>query len=933
MGSKRFYSKIFACSILFSMLGVLQGQSRLDSLLKSVETVSTQEKPGILNQIAEAYLKISPEKAESYADEAIALSEKLKIPFEEAQGYKTKSSCYLNQYRYSEALSASKNALEIFLKNGKIKESAQVYSQMGLIYKSKHDYTSAIDNYTKAIDYFGLVKDSSGIATVNGHIGSLYLNQNDYGNALRYYQTSLQMRLRIHDFVSAGNSYFNIALVCREKGAFDEALQNLANALSIYEKYKNSQEQANVLNLIGGIYLKKNDPAKAIGYYEKSLAIREKSGVKSDIAASYNNLGLAYRDLNNQTKALECLTKAFSIRKEMGDRKSIANSLNLIGGLYYKARNFAQALTYYLESLKISMELEEKAEVAAAYTNIANIYSELGNYDKALAYFSEALAKSGEINDQNRVASLYQLIGNTYSKLKNYDEAISYFKKSLDIRQKLGDLSQVANSLNNIGGAYSDMGKFSNALNYYNEALTIRKKLNEKSGISTSLNNIGNLYLVMNNANLALDYFNQALKLAQEIDFTYNIALCSRKIGEIYLASKNYDKAFPYLENTVKLGNELSNSELKKKGYWDIYTYYLGKSDYKLALENYLLYNQFNDSIVTSMTNKQLLDMQVNFEISRKDNEVQTIENEVAVLRKDKQLNEMTDLRRKQTIIVLLVLTLLILSLGILYFNRYQLKKRASQLLQEKYDLTESSNDSLRNSQEELKKLNNTKDKFFSIIAHDIKNPLGGLISITDMMKKDFHQMPDAEKEELFEVINKTSLQLYNLLENLLHWSRSQTGKIPLNPTEIKIFELAENNIELMKASAEKKNIMIINTINQNIKVKADKDMITLVLRNLISNAIKFTRENGKIVLESNQRSGFIDISVEDNGVGIPRDDIAKLFRIDISYSNPGTHNETGTGLGLILCKEFITKHNGKIWVESDLGKGAKFTFSLPSES
>ena len=215
-------------------------------------------------------------------------------------------------------------------------------------------------------------------------------------------------------------------------------------------------------------------------------------------------------------------------------------------------------------------------------------------------------------------------------------------------------------------------------------------------------------------------------------------------------------------------------------------------------------------------------------------------------------------------------------------------------------------------------------------MAHDIKNPLAGLVTITEILHKDFRQLPDAEKEEIFETINGSAKQLYNLLENLLHWSRSQTGKIPLNLVELAISSLVDSNIELLKVNAEEKNIMIINMIKPELKLKADKDMISLVFRNLLSNAVKFTPDGGKVIVSAEQKNDNIEFVVEDNGLGISKEDANKLFRIDTQYSNPGTRKEAGTGLGLILCKEFIQKHKGAIGVESEQGKGSKFIFTLP---
>jgi signal transduction histidine kinase len=925
--------KSFALYIVIMIASICNAQNNsvIDSLIKKSEFASLDEKASILNQIAEQYINTSPEKAETYANEALNLAGKSRKPLEEAKSLKIKSTLYLNKYVYSDAVEAAKDALNIYLKQEKIKEASSLYNSIGNIYKQQLEYEKALENYNKAFDHYKLIKDSSGIAATYSFIGSLFLKQTNYKKALENYTTSLGMRMRLKDTASIAASHYNIADVLRLTGDYDQAIKHLEAALNLYKLSNNLSEEAKVLNLMGSTYLKKNDNNKAIEFYQKSLEIREKLGVKKEIAKSYSNLGLAYKEQSNYQKSLDYFYRALNLQKEMGDNKDIANSLNYIGGLYYKTKDYSKALENYLLSLKKSLELEEKVETAAAYTNIGNIYYDLSSYEKSMEYFSEALVISVNIKDDDRLANLYVLIGNSYTKLKKYNDALESYKNALSLRKKLGEMAMIANVLNNIGSTYSDMGDFNKALNYYNEALSIRKKIEDKTGTSISLNNIGNLYATAGKNDLALNYFSQSIKAAEEIDFKYNIALCSRKIAEIYMQQKNYEQALLLFEKSLNLGIELANLELQKKAYMGLYSYFTQIQNYKKALENYVAFTVISDSMDVSMTNKKLLDLQVNFELNKKENELNSYRNDIASLKKQKQIDELNAGRRKQTIFILLIVTLFLLSIGILYYNRYQLKLRASQLLQDKFNIIEETNETLKKSEDELLRLNNTKDKFFSIMAHDIKNPLGGLINITDLMKTDFKDLSDEEKLETFVVINKSAHQLYALLENLLNWSRSQTGKIEFKPVPLKPFELAEANIELQKANIEGKRIMVLNMIDQNTEILADKDMLTLVMRNLLSKAVKFTNEEGKIIINAENKDGYLNISIEDNGVGMSKDDMKKLFRIDAQFTNPGTNNESGTGLGLILCKEFVNKHKGDIWVESNVGKGSKFVFSLPN--
>lgn len=232
---------------------------------------------------------------------------------------------------------------------------------------------------------------------------------------------------------------------------------------------------------------------------------------------------------------------------------------------------------------------------------------------------------------------------------------------------------------------------------------------------------------------------------------------------------------------------------------------------------------------------------------------------------------------------------------------------------------------------EELKQLNATKDKFFSIIAHDLKNPFITILGFSEMLLSDFEELTDEEKLYYLQEMKKTSERSHTLLQNLLLWSRSQTGYLEFHPEPLSLDIIVEQNIDLLKSTAEKKGIKLISEIDADIKILADSDMINTVVRNLISNAIKFTPRGGIITISSFDSDGKVNVSVSDTGVGMDKETTEKIFRIDVSHTTQGTENETGSGLGLVLCREFIKKNGGDIWVESTLNSGSKFTFSVPA--
>ena len=230
----------------------------------------------------------------------------------------------------------------------------------------------------------------------------------------------------------------------------------------------------------------------------------------------------------------------------------------------------------------------------------------------------------------------------------------------------------------------------------------------------------------------------------------------------------------------------------------------------------------------------------------------------------------------------------------------------------------------------ELESLNTTKDKFFAIIAHDLKNPFSTVLGLSELLAKEFETF-DAEKLKVFiEQIYKYSNNTFNLLENLLQWSMLQTGRMPLRPKLVNINDLISENIELLRGNALQKGINLESKTIDDSFVFVDVSMITTVIRNLLSNAIKFTSQSGTISIDIVKDDNMLKVSVEDDGVGISEQDMQKLFKIDSNPTSIGTSMEKGTGLGLILCKDFVERNGGTIWVNSQLGRGTKFFFTIP---
>ncbi|MEI7491202.1 MAG: HAMP domain-containing sensor histidine kinase [Bacteroidota bacterium] len=235
-----------------------------------------------------------------------------------------------------------------------------------------------------------------------------------------------------------------------------------------------------------------------------------------------------------------------------------------------------------------------------------------------------------------------------------------------------------------------------------------------------------------------------------------------------------------------------------------------------------------------------------------------------------------------------------------------------------------------RRTQDQLKELYSTRDKFFSIISHDLRSPFNAILGFADILNEEWDELSDTERKTFLQNIRNTSHNTFDLLERLLEWSRVQTGKMKITPTRLNLANLVRDNFKLLSPTAEGKFIHMVSEVAEDCYAWGDKDAILLVLRNLLNNAIKFTRHGGLITVSAAAMHKLVVVTVSDTGVGISAENMNKLFRFEEQLKTEGTDKERGSGLGLVLCREIIDKSNGRIWAESTEGEGSRFSFTLP---
>jgi signal transduction histidine kinase len=617
---------------------------------------------------------------------------------------------------------------------------------------------------------------------------------------------------------------------------------------------------------------------------------------------------------------------------KIGNKVYIASCLNHIGNIYRKTKMFDLSLEHYLNALRLRQEVGDQSQIAKSLYNIGLIYDEINNYKKALDFYKQSLEIKKSLGDDKETAYAYYVTGNTYLKLKQHNLALENFIKSLALREKIKDKTGIAISLKSLGKVYLELNDYEKSLIYYNEALDISNEIGNIKNVSEILNDIGDFYQTIGDYNNAADYFKQTIELTEKAGYQYLNALSSRKLGEIYVKQGKEMEGFDLIKKSLTIGQLIDNFELIKNAYYALYYYYDLSGDKTRALNYYINYSVIKDSIIAQNNAQKILEIQMKYELEKSQTELSRIEKEISELTAEKRIRELELKKQKNVRNLSFLIALITFISGIIIFIQFLLKRKTNILLQQKIKEVDESNQRLKESEKRLKISNATKDKFFSIIAHDIRNPFNAIYGLTQYLSQNFDVLSKKELEKPIELIYQSADELLELLDNLLHWSRTQRGKMEFCPKTLDLHEMVKKNINLLKMNADKKNIEVISDIKPNTMISADYDILTTVFRNLISNAIKFSYENSKVFIKAEESAKEITISVIDEGVGISKENIQKLFRIDIHYSTTGTSEEQGSGLGLILCREFVEKHGGKIWVESEENKGSTFKFTLPKK-
>ncbi len=868
------------------------------------------------------------EIALAHVDTAIHISQYKtyqKLHFEALQ---LKTFLLLSNGNYSEALRINEKSRIIALKSKIPSLIVKATLIRGDIYKEFGQYLEAI---SRKIDALQLSKTSPELeAECYQSIGSTYWFFGNYQDALKSYYQGLIAAEKCSDSLRIIQLTKNIGLTYRELGNFDKAISMLNSALLHAQKQQIKSEISDILNIFGGVYLKFGRPADAISYYKQSLSVKKSINYSRSSINTLNNLARAYLQQKNNEEAIQSLSTALEIANKIADPLTQARIQNEMGNIYLNVNNFSESLRRYLLALKLRQSYGKEDDIARTMVNIALVYRKIGLHKNAQKYVEDAkkLVENIEVKSDLRIY-IYQNLGHIMYDQKKFEEAIKTYRIALDLSEKKGDETQIVKLLKNIAQCSLEWGKISQARNAITQSIKIALRNNQNNELAESYNTLGNIERAAKNYQLAISHFNLAAEKYQKASNLEGKALCLRKIGEIQIIQKNYKEAQKKINQSINIGIQSKNYYLVSFGYQTLSELFKKQGNYAKALALYQKHIGIRDSLESIKLSEKNMEAHLNLELDKTKSEIKLIESEVETLRTRVELDkERLDRQRTQRkLLITLVAFLLFIAISALFlFNQ---KKNLARLQREKYEEVSRINDMLVKSQAELQQTIKTKDKLFSIIAHDLRSPFTALLGLSEVLASNAENLKVDEVKDFALHINKSANEVLSLTENLLSWARSQTGKLTLSPKTTNLKELLNKTASIARIPAQEKSIDIEISCSDDLTLFVDEDTLTTTIRNLLSNAIKFTPTGGKITVRVFRNTSEIAIQVSDTGVGIAPENINKLFKLD-GFTTKGTNSENGTGLGLMLCKEFTEANGGTISVQSIMNHGTTFTITFP---
>lgn len=632
------------------------------------------------------------------------------------------------------------------------------------------------------------------------------------------------------------------------------------------------------------------DQEKKLYYAVRYKEIAERLKVDTLVVEAYIDMGGTYAIRTVMDSALFYFSKGYESAKKAKYERGMARALASMGYVYEKIDNENEAIDKYKEALRLYKKVNYPKGINQCYINIGGIYSDLGEYKVAESYFLQALKSNKEIGFEPGIAACLYSLGTINLELNRNDQARKSYQQSLDIRTKIGDINGIALATWGLARVDIKEEKYAKAL-----------------------------------PNLEI-----ALKYDIELKNTFHESAVLISFARAYLGLKEYKKAKEYAKRAYKNSIAMQSLSMRSKAVWLYMQIEEAQNNYKEAFKYQRDYLALTDSIQSEEKLKHI----VLTEFSRvsSENEGLVKDNKIIATKNDSYM---------KAIFVTSIILLFVVILLVLYYKR-NLEKKATNILLEKQrdeiaDINkelEMLNEELTTQMEitavqnsELEQLNMVKNKFFSIVSHDLRSPLSTLKMLFGLYREG--QLNENELNELLARLEDTIYTTSVFLDNLLEWSKSQLDGIVVNPSVFEVGSLVKENIKLVETAVRLKGLKIEHTIEKNTMAYADANMTNVVVRNLVSNAVKFCNRGDVITVEAHNSDDKMFLAIKDTGPGISEKDLQKLFNLEHTITTSAS-GDKGHQIGLVLCKDMVEQNKGKIKVESELGKGTTFLIELP---
>ena len=584
----------------------------------------------------------------------------------------------------------------------------------------------------------------------------------------------------------------------------------------------------------------------------------------------------------------------------------------ILNELSWELRNSEpeKSIDYGLEAIKFAERFNDYENLVQAHSFIGVAYRIIGNYSESMDYYYKGLELAKKYNQKEQEGYAYINIGNLHIYQGYYYNAIENLNKAKKIAEELGHKRMLGYIHLNIGRAQMLRNENQEAFGNFNKALEIRLEIDQVSGQAVCYKYIGDIYFERGDEKKALENYQKSLQVVDKKMDKDLYANIHTMLAKTYLMVGNYDLARVNANKSMKIASEIGAKLIMRDNFQVLADIYLKKGDYKSAAKHLTNIINYNDTLFNQQLSEKMFNLEYRFEKQRK-------QTEIDILNKDKQIQELELQRVRIANIALIVILLLVTALFIYVLISLRHRREQNRLLERQ--------------KQELDNINKTKDKMFLIIGHDLRGPIGNLKSLIEMLLEDEEITKDKSLLETFSIFMKSVQAVSDLLENLLLWAKSQRNEISFNPENISINTVINRNLQLFRTVADHKGVNLSFELDGNNDVFADKNMLMTVVRNLISNAIKYTPKGGSIKIKVQRESNYNKITIEDSGVGFDEETANKIFDTKNFYTTSGTNNEAGSGLGLLLSKEFVEINGGKIWADSKPDAGATFYFTIPA--